>query len=414
MITKKAFMVARWEFIERVKTKGFIIGIILSPLIMSVFFAAPAALDSMLSNEKPTTILLYDETGLLADSVRTRIESNRDLPGDAPKLELSILKAGNADEARTIVDKRILADEIDAGVIIPSTVFDSLTADYRSRNVSTFKVQITLQQAITDIVFGIKLQRAGFDPEKVRELDQDAELRTVRVTESGGEESGFLESFGVAYVFLLMLMIMILTSGQMLVRSMLEEKNNRIVEILVSSCSPNDLMFGKIIGLAMLGIVQVGVFALFAVVFAVSSGAQNLPLENLWLMILFVLMGFLFYASIFVTFGSLVSTEQEAAQMTGYLSLFLSLPLVVSFIAMQSPNNPVLVWVSMIPFLTPSMMILRLSVLSPPVWELITAMLILVGSSAGMVWVAAKVFRIGILLTGKRPSLREVFRWIRA
>ncbi|MDT8325218.1 MAG: ABC transporter permease, partial [Bacteroidota bacterium] len=249
---------------------------------------------------------------------------------------------------------------------------------------------------------------------RVRDLSRETDMRTVRVSEKGEKESGFLESFGLSYVFLIFMLIMILSSGQMLVRSMVEEKSNRIVEILVSSCSPMDLMFGKIVGISMLALVQVLFWTLIGVTLVYAAQLSNLPLENLWLMVLYFFLGFLFYAALFVAVGSLASTEQEAQQITGYLSMLLMLPIIIAFIATQSPNSPLLVILTMVPLITPQMMFVRLPITTPPTWEIALSLLILVCSIIVVTWIAAKIFRIGILLTGKRPGLTEILRWIRS
>jgi len=193
-----------------------------------------------------------------------------------------------------------------------------------------------------------------------------------------------------------------------------EEKSNRIVEVLVSSCSSMDLMFGKIFGLSLLGLVQISVWAVASTTVVLTAGIEGLPLDNLWLMVVYFVLGFFLYASMFVALGSLASTEQEAQQMTGYLSMFLTLPLVAAIVVSQNPNSPILTGLTMIPFLTPSLMLIRLPVLTPPVWEIVVTLVELTACILAMIWIAAKIFRVGILLTGKRPSLDEIARWIRA
>jgi ABC-2 type transport system permease protein len=312
------------------------------------------------------------------------------------------------------LDTALLRNSVWAAIIIPPTALDSHQVEYRSRNVSDIEATSMLQRGISDILSEFRLTHAGFDPTRVSELTRSTDLRTVRVSEEGEEESGFLESFGLSYVFLILLMIMILSSGQMLVRSMVEEKSNRIVEILISSCSPMDLMFGKILGISMLAIVQVLFWSMIGTVLALVADLGNLPLDNIWLMMLYFILGFLFYASLFVAFGSLASTEQEAQQMTGYLTMVLMLPIVIAFLATQSPNNPVLVILTMIPLLTSQMMFMRLPITTLPVWEIALSLVILVLSIITVTWIAGKIFRTGMLLTGKRPSLDEIFRWIRS
>ena len=146
----------------------------------------------------------------------------------------------------------------------------------------------------------------------------------------------------------------------------------------------------------------------------IVSGVTNLPLENLGLMIVYFLLGFLLYAATFVALGCIVSTEQEAQQMTAYLSILLSLPLAISMVAIQNPDSGLLVALSFVPLTTSTIMILRLPIITPPLWQIALSLGLLVASIAGMIWVAAKIFRVGILLTGKRPGLSEIIRWIRS
>lgn len=414
-MTRKAFRVARWEFVERVKTKSFIIGLFLTPGLMIMFFVIPSLLSGTLEGSSVKTIAVYDGTGVLMDSIRTTFDRSFTLPDGSPRYRIvAIDSALSPARAEAECDRHILDESVESALLIPPAALDSLRVEFRSLNVSDIERAVRVEQALSDVMTGHKLAHAGLDPAKVRELNRRASLTTVRVSREGETETGFLESFGISYVLLIMLMIMVLGSGQMLVRSMVEEKSNRIVEILVSSCSAVDLMFGKIMGLSLLGMVQVLVWSVISVTAVLLTGVTGLPLENLWLMILYFLLGFLLYASMFVAFGCLASTEQEAQQMTGYLSILLSLPLVIAILVSQNPNSPIMTGLTMVPLLTPSMMILRLPILTPPLWEIVVSLAILLLSVFAMIWIAAKIFRIGILLTGKRPSLDEIVRWIRA
>jgi ABC-2 type transport system permease protein len=416
LITAKAFRVARWEFIERVRTKSFLIGLFLMPAIMAVFTLGPAMLQNTLEEAEGQIIAVHDGTGVVLDSLEASLRRGPILGSGKPKYRIErIAVAGrNVQTIKADLDTALLRGHIWSAIVIPPSALDSHSVEFRSLNVSDVEATTMLERRISDIISAYKLTHAGFDPARVDELTEPTAMRTVRVSEEGEEESGFLESFGLSYVFLILLMIMILTSGQMLVRSMVEEKSNRIVEILVSSCSPMDLMFGKIIGISLLAIVQVLFWAVIGIALVVLADIDNLPLDNLGLMLLYFVLGFLFFASVFVAFGSLASTEQEAQQMTGYLSMLLMLPIVIAFMAMQSPNNPVLIVLTMIPLLTSQMMFMRLPITTPPVWEIALSLSILVLSIIAVTWIAGKIFRTGILLTGKRPSLDEIFRWIRS
>ena len=415
-MTAKTLRVARWEFIERVKTKSFIIGLLLTPAIMGLFAVGPALLQDTLADADAQIIAVYDGTGVVIDSLAARMEQGPLLADGTPKFRIARVEAEGRSIARikSDLDSALLHHRIGAAIIIPPSTLDSHTVEYRSLNVSDIESITRIERRISDIISDFRIAHAGLDPAQVDQLTRGTDLRTVRVSEKGEEESGFLESFGLSYVFLIMLMIMILTSGQMLVRSMVEEKSNRIVEVLVSSCSPMDLMFGKIVGISMLGIVQLLFWALIGTVLVLSMDLSSLPLDNIWLMLLYFVLGFLLYAAIFVAFGSLASTEQEAQQMTGYLTMLLMLPIIIAFMATQSPNNPVLVGLTMFPLLTPQMMFMRLPITTPPLWEIALSLTILVSSIIAVAWIAGKIFRIGILLTGKRPGLDEIIRWIRS
>lgn len=415
-LTRKALHVARWEFIERVKTKSFIIGLLLTPAIMALFAVGPAMLQDTLADADAQVIAVYDGTGVVIDSLEAGLLRGPRLDNGKPKYRIERVEA--AGRALPVIkadlDSALLRSRISAVLVIPPDALDSHAVEYRSLNVSDIESISRLERRVSDIISEFKISHAGLDPAKVDELTRSTGMRTVRISEAGEEESGFLESFGLSYVFLIMLMIMILTSGQMLVRSLVEEKSNRIIEILISSCSPMDLMFGKILGISLLGIVQVLFWALIGSVLVLAVDLSNLPLDNIWLMVLYFLLGFLLYAALFVAFGSLASTEQEAQQMTGYLTMLLMLPIIIAFMATQSPNNPVLVGLTMIPLLTPQMMFMRLPITTPPAWEIALSLLILVLSIVAVTWVAGKIFRVGILLTGKRPNIDEIFRWIRS
>lgn len=416
ILTGKTWHVARWEFLERVRTKSFLIGLFLTPAIMAVFAVGPALLQDTLADADAVVIAVHDGTGVVIDSLAAELARGPKLENGTPKYRIERVDAGERTLAmiKADMDTALLREAISAAIVIPPEALDSSLVEYRSMNVSDIESIARIERLVSDIISAHRIAHAGLDPAKVDALTRATGLRTVRITETGEEESGFLESFGLSYVFLIMLMIMILSSGQMLVRSLVEEKSNRIVEILVSSCSPMDLMFGKIIGISMLGIVQVLFWSLIGILLVMAADLRNLPLENIWLMLLYFMLGFLLYASVFVAFGSLASTEQEAQQITGYLTMLLMLPIVIAFMATQSPNNPILVVLTMIPLLTPQMMFMRLPITTPPAWEIASSLLILVLSIIAVTWVAGKIFRTGILLTGKRPSLDEIVRWLRS
>jgi ABC-2 type transport system permease protein len=223
-----------------------------------------------------------------------------------------------------------------------------------------------------------------------------------------------MKTFFSAYVFLMALFFLIFTSGQLLVRSVLEEKSNRIIEVLVSSCTPSELMMGKVLGLSALGLTQMGFWALIALASTAKFGTTAFPPANqLLLMFVYFVLGYLFYSAIFIALGTPVTTEQEAQQVNGYLVMFLVLPIALVIPVMQHPNA---LWVKIltyVPLMTPTFMALRIPVQMPSTVEVAATIIILIISTYFMMIAAGRIFRIAILATGKKPSLAELVRWVR-
>jgi ABC-2 type transport system permease protein len=211
----------------------------------------------------------------------------------------------------------------------------------------------------------------------------------------------------------MLLMMMILSTGGMLVRSLLEEKSNRLIEILVSSCSKKELLAGKVIALSGLGFTQILIWGILALVTARTALIPMEAFDNIFPMLGFFILGYVFYVSIFVGIGSIVSTEQEAQQITSYISIMLILPTIFAVSAIQNPGSTIIKILSFIPFTSASIMMLRLKIETIPVGEILSAVLIMLISIYLTITFSSKLFKIGILSYGKRPALKELIRWMR-
>ncbi len=243
----------------------------------------------------------------------------------------------------------------------------------------------------------------------------EVDIRTFKVSKKGDEkESGFMETFFTGYIFIMLLMFLVLSSGQMLIRSVIEEKANRIVEVLVSSCSSQELMSGKIIGLSLLGLTTIGFWALILIGVNFATPVPFVTGDNLVLLLLYFILGYFMYVGIFIIAGSTVSTEQEAQQMTGYITIILVIPIAFAVPVMFNPDSMLVKILSQIPLLIPTMMALRFSIQTPEWWEIALSLTTLMLTIYGLMWVAGKVFRIGILITGKKPSFKEIYGWLKA
>lgn len=410
----KAFQVAMWEFMEKVKSKAFIISLVLMPVIIAGMAILPAMLATKV-DEEPIQVGIIDNTQKLVQLLSEKLDHDFRLKNGQPNYILrNILEGRTLEEARKEANKLVASDEIEGYFLIPGTAFDSGKVEYRAKNVGNFKIQERFSRAIEQVIIENRLVSRGFDTELIRKLTAGINVKSIKISEKGEEsESSFGETFAKSYIGLLMLIFMVLTSGQLLVRSMVEEKSNRVIEVLLSSCTPRDLMAGKILGLSGLGILQMLVYALMGLALALKTDTNLLQPEYFLLTLLYAILGYLFYAAIFVAAGSPATTEQEAQQITAYISMLLVAPFALMMLVMQNPNSLIVKVLSYIPVLTPSIMVLRVSIQMPSMWEILATVALMIVSTIAMMWVAGKIFRVAVLSYGKRPTLPELYRWIR-
>lgn len=408
----KSFQIAKWEFVERVKTKAFIIGLFMMPTIISFFWLVPSLLATK-ADERTRNIGVIDETGVLLPLLNERIAKYK-LPDSSANYSLVNITDDDrsTDHLKKLAVAKILGNEVEGYFFLPGDVMEKGKIEYRSENVGNIRDQERFSKILEDVIVERRLEGKGYDAKIIRGLMTDVDVKTIKVSSKGEEkESGFLETFISGYIFIMMLFTLIMTTGQMLIRSLVEEKSNRIVEVLMSSCSSRELLTGKIAGLSLLGLTTIAFWLLILVGVNFTMKSPFVSFDHIALLLLFFVLGYLLYVAIFVAAGAPVSTEQEAQQMTAYTTLLVMSPIALAIPAMQNPDSTLVKILSQVPLLTPTMMALRLSIQAPDVWEIILAICTLSASIVGMMWVAAKIFRIGILITGKRPNFREMYRW---
>jgi ABC-2 type transport system permease protein len=418
---KRIFEIARWEYLQKVRSKGFIASLLLTPLMIA-FSVVPA----MMAGKGPDSSVVVgvvDQTGQIAAPLASRLASTEKLSNGQPAYVVqNYQRPGQpADSAIAQADRDVLSGKIEGTIVIRDSAGHPIVV-YRSTNAGNIRLTGVFEETIGDLVTERKLIEAGIDTAVYRKLVVPVSIRTVKVTEHGSNESvGFGETFFSAYGINFLLMILILTTGGSLVRSLVEEKSNRIMELLVSSGTPQELMWGKLIGLSALGVTQLLSWIVLGVVaamyFSVSAGMLGMlssMLTTLPLMLLYVILGYLFYAALFVGVGSLVTTEQEAQVLTSYLVIFLAMPLAFSFAIIQNPNATYVKVLSYVPLMTPSLMILRTVTKMPDTIEILGTILVMVASVIITVWASSRIFRTAILLYGKRPTVPELLRWLRS
>lgn len=430
---KKVWIIIKREYLVRVRSRAFLIGTIISPLLMFGLIALPIFFATRGGGERRVTVL--DQSGdpelfnAIDRSMNSREgageEINRRDPGVgstryvltrrlvAPGEELQALEEQYKQQADKDPDSTYL--------ILRPGGLDNFEPEYYAKNTSDFSIG-TLERAINDAVSGLRLKRAGLDQSTISKYTKRVELNRKKITAGGGVEEGGATDFIVAFVMLFFIYISVLIYGLSVMRGVIEEKQSRIVEVLVSSVRPTQMMLGKVIGIGMVGLTQIGVWALSALllttvgvsVFAARGLTMpNIPISLLVYFVVYFLLGYFLFATLYALVGSTVSSEEDAQQAQMPVTMLLVVPMVIFNMILGNPTSNSSIVLSMVPFFAPTLMMMRIAVINPPIWQVLLSMGIMVSTILGCVWIAARIYRVGILMYGKRPSIAELGRWLR-
>ena len=411
--------IIRREYTENVRRKSFIISTLLVPILMMVFFVVPV-LFALLEPAKSYRVVVLDQTGDLGDGIVAALSDT--LAGGGRKYEATSAAAtGDAWGAARDSHVAALRDGgLDIVIAIPDSIYADGKASYITREERNMNVLERFQEVITDVVIQHRLAAEGLDFERVRSLTAGIDLDMQQVTAEGGlEEKSFISDYGIVFIFTMILYTSLLSWGMTISKSIIEEKGSRVIEVLLSAVSPRDLMWGKLIGVGLAGLTQLGLWALMGLAFAgyaatgmvaALSSFQIAPAVFIYLIVFFVL-GFMLFSSLFMTVGSVCSSDQDAQQLQGLITLPMIVPILCLMLLLQNPNSPLAVVLSLIPLFAPMIMLARIILLQPPLWQILLSMALILVSVYLSISFAARVFRVGILMYGKRPSLREMIRW---
>ena len=433
MVSKKLIAVIKREYIIRLKTKGFIIGTFLFPLIMFGLMVG-AAFMSAQSGIESKAIVVIDQTGIMYDELVKQMSDTLDTGEPLYRFEKQTAAVEQLDSVSANLQKRIIAKDIDGYLIIPENILETRRVKYASRGSGNLRETNQFSSVLSQIASNLRLEKLGVSPETIRREMALGRItiETPKVTEKGEVSSSSEVNYILAYVLTFLLYMMLIMYGVMIMRSILEEKTQRITETIVSSIKPFELLTGKIIGISALGITQLVIWGAViflpiifssSVITAVAPQATELlsyvkyvhlsPFTFTFFFVFFVL-GFLLYSSLFAAIGAMVNTEDEAQQIQFPVMLPIIIQYIMFFSIVQNPESNFAYWTSIIPFFTPILMLARLSVLDPQIpdgfW---LSIILLIVTTYLIMKVTAKIYRVGILMYGKRPNVKELYKWVR-
>lgn len=435
---KKFLSVVRREYTQRVRTKMFIVSTVLLPAVMSLFVVVPAIILSI--ETPPVRVAVVDQTGRMYSQIRqslfldqpepTTPNANANVPRTIPgrfasRFVMEEVNAGNQslDQVRSNLDQRLEARELDAYVILPPDFLSHGKAEFVNRNPGDLSSARALQGAINRATREQRLIDANVDSKTRQELFRPVELQTARAGTGGqGTDSG--ASFALVFSVGFLMYLAILMYGQIVLGAVIEEKETRIAEILFSSVKPFALMMGKLVGVSLVALTQLAIwgaafsaFALYGVGLLASQETApkipSIPLSHYIYFALFFLLGYFIYATIYALVGSMVTTAQEGGQLAMPIILILVVSFYLFWPVSRSPDSPFSFWVSMIPFSAPVAMLVRIVTQTPPFWQIALSLLIGFSSVLLIMWLTARIYRVGMLMYGKRASIPEAIRWAR-
>lgn len=406
------------------------------PVLMLALMVAPALIMN-LSTPDERTIAVIDESGIVLPNL---VENQPDYLVLAPTAEP--------------LDSAIRSERYNGVLVIGADVAANPKATLYMHDAASVELEGLLTSQIGDAVRDYRLKSYNIDniQQILDESEADVNLSTIRVDDEGeGESTSSFLSFGIGLFSTFILYMFLLMYGQMVMTSIIEEKSNRVLELVVSSVKPTQLMLGKILGVGLVAVVQIVIWALLlgamsmvvmpmlvpdAVMSQVNAlnagtldaasasvdmdmlqaisyfGSPAAILSLFGYLLLFLIGGFLFYASIFAAIGSAVDNIQDASQLQSFAVIPIILALIFSLTVAQEPNSSLAVWLSMIPFTSPMVMLCRIP-FSIPAWEIVTSLLILYISFMVMAWISGKIYRVGIFMYGKKPNIKDLIRWAR-
>ena len=417
----KLLLIIQREYTTLVARKSFIVITLLIPFLFVAIGAVPVLISEWNNSGSAEAVTVIDETGRLA-GVIPDTESFRFIPLKG--------EAGSTD-VKSFFDQA--GDSMSALVVIPANVLDSAKVNIYSKSTVNMALVSHVTESLNDTLTAVKIASMGVPnlDKMVKEAQVDIDVNSVKLSDDGTEsEASPTAAMVLGMVLAFITYMFVLTYGAMIMNSVIEEKTNRIVEVIVSSCKPFQLMMGKIIGVALVGLTQ---FLIWAILISVAVGGLGISLANdqmsdlavvfnaiqsvnlvsiFTCFVVYFLGGYLLYASLFAGFGSAVDQASDASQFTSPIIIVMVVALYAGIGCMENPNGSMAMWCSMIPFTSPIVMMVRLPY-DVPFWQIAVSVALLYGTAFGLVWVSSRIYRIGILRYGKKFTFKEIMGWVK-
>jgi len=419
---REILIIIRREFLERVRSRAFLIGTLIFPVFIVGVFMLPAMGNR--GGAKQTLVLIDQAPPPIGDRFVALLTAETD---SAITNVFTVERAtGTLEQNRDRLVERANAEEIDGWIVLPANILASNTLVYRARNVANQSVLRDIRNAGSEALQAERLRQAGLDRGDVVQLTRRIKVEEAAIA-SNGRGRGAQATFFYAYIVAFLIYFITAFYGMNVLRSVLEEKTSRIAEVMISTVRANHLMAGKVAGVGAAALLQVGIWVTFVVLLVTRSdlitrrfgvpreilAALTIPIGQGILFLVYFMLGFFLFASLFAAIGAAMTTEQEAQSLQFPILVPLFLPLILSPAIAGEPLSPLATALGLFPLSAPITMPIRIASAHIPPVQVAASLVLLALGLVAVVWLAGKIYRIGILSTGKRPSLAELVRWLR-
>jgi ABC-2 type transport system permease protein len=420
------WLIIRREYVERIRSKMFLIFTLLMPAFMAGVILVPAKLEEMQSGARHIVVVAPNAD--LAAAVKQEllappptVPSEDPTEEAAPKNEFVVqVITTPTTELRDTLRQQVISGTIDGFLWLDDQDLANHKATYSARDVADFQTNAAVRSAVRTALVKQYLAQKGMTGPQVERFLLPVELDTVHITK-GHEGASGMAVFLTGFFMVMLLYVNVLVYGISVMRSIIEEKNSRILEVLLSSVTAKELLAGKILGVGAVGLTQILIWLVIGTLISTPGMVVakaylknvHIPLSTIvWFGVFFVL-GYFLYSTMYAALGAMVNSDQEAQQMQWPAMLPILLSVLLASPVMQHPDSQMAVWLSIVPFFAPILMFIRVTVEQPPAWQMALCLALMLATIYGLLVLSSRIYRVGILMYGKRPTLPELRRWLK-
>jgi ABC-2 type transport system permease protein len=427
-ILGKTGLIIQKEYLGRVRTRAFVLGTLLGPIGIALLMFGPSMLAERTGVGHQFIAIVDSNGGEVSATIESMVATMKTASEARDEsFPLTVLRqdpgefGGNLEVVRDSLDVRVRAEELDGYVILEPDFLDSGKATYYGEKVSGVIGVDVLENVLDRVVQQDRMRKAGVDASDLANILKGADL-DLRSLEDGDDGSSLKGRLMAGITLIMMLYFMMIFYGQFTMQAVIEDKSSRVVEVMLASVTPTQLMAGKILGQGLVGFTQFAVWMTAAVLFTRVGGSlsgvdMNLSVisPDLWVYFgVFFVFGYLLYSLLYAGFGALCSSPQDAQQFQGFITIMIVLPMLLLQVALQNPDGQLATGLSLFPMFTPILMFIRVVVSKPPLWQIALSIVLMITSTVVAFRFTGKLFRLSILNFGKAPSWREIMALLRS